>query len=836
MNIFHQQTTENLFELPNLSNLSFDIKLVPLDIKCLPHQEDLYFRQLNKAVRLVSSKISGPATLFWVGDKPHVAIPADLSFEDFVAPLKPMPVRVKMQPEVHHIRFDKCNEQEFELIGKLLDFSIRQQIKKGGYLIEEGTGRFIYKQPLKGFENNSVDLLHGFTFRLVPEGKEKLYLCLDITYRYVDKYYFSHYINGKGLKAVEKQLLGNHPNPKIGTRCLYEMGDWLFPIEVFSFSDNTAENELVTNKETNETMSLYDYLLKRTKNHRNNLTNTINRDDFVVYFKYPGKEMDYLSAPASLIRQIYKPDDRKIGKLHSVTIKETTERFGFIQSRIRNEFLRLKFNGKPLTVTPQLLDSSLYAFTLKDLKFSSGQLVKGLIENNGSAIVNSNYARQRKSVLQSVGVLKRGSLDDTQYLLVPDTLNFPKGLQPLFRRYFEEKANQLCPEFTVFKNIIPYQANKESVKDLVDEVARALEKEGVTSGYALIILPYWGREDHKVGLFHDFVKHHFKDKINFQCASGDKINSFFESKGQGKFGFADEDAAKKFTPYLFNLVLEYLKLNERYPYALNVNPNYDIYIGIDVHQQFAAFSFFYRNGENIKIEHLNIPKPPSKTRYEKLKAEDIYKVIYHTLKRHIPRYCTNPNGIVIVRDGSSHDGETQALTKTIQQLHTDGLINTPDLPCAVVDLHKRSQVPYRVGSCDSNQRQYDRPLAGTYRILGRNHEQAFLFPTGYPFQIRGSAKPLHFTLVHQQGDIALEKIIEDMLGQCLLAFSAPDRPNSLPIIIKLLDDYLAPFGYSQRRLDEAEQATITIQEEDDEDQDHIDAWNNTNFQQIDLLQ
>jgi hypothetical protein len=833
MNILPQKTTENLFEPLNLSKLTFDFKLVPLDIKSIPQEEELYFREIHKAVKLLSSKIGGPATLYRKDGKQYIAIPADLTFEDFVIHSKPASVWLKLLPEVYHVRFENCDDQEFEIICRLLDFSIRQQVKKSGKVIEEGTGRFIFKQPLKGYENNSIDLLHGFKFRLLSESKEKVSVCLDVTYRFLDKYSLGHHTLGKDLKSAKKILLGNHTNSKSGVRYLYKMGDSWFPIEVFSFSDNVAKNELITDKNTGETMSLYDYLVNKTKNHRNNLCNRIKPDDLVVYYKYPGREMEFVSAPVSLIHRIYKSDDKKIGKLQRETIKETSDRFRFVEENIKNEFLHLTYNGQELKVFEKPFDSNLKAFALKDLKYNSNQIVRGLMTKNGSIILNENYARQRKATLQSVGVLNKGTLDDTQYLLIPDALNFPRGLQNTFREHFEQKAHQLCPEFNSFKKIITYPSNKESVTDLVEEVAKVLTKEGILSGYALIILPYWGSDDKSVGLFHDFVKHHFKGHINFQCANGDKIRSFFEQKGQGKFEFVDEDCAKKFNPYLFNLVLEYLKLNERYPYLLKDNPNYDVYIGVDVHQRFAAFSFFYRNGEHIKIQHIEIPKPPTKSRYERLTSKQIYDVIYPTLKRQLPRYCKNPNGIVMVRDGRSCESETIALNQTIKQLHADNIIEDAQIPNAVVDLHKRSQVPYRVGSRDSIQKQYDIPLAGTYRILGRSNEQAFLFPTGFPFRIKGSAKPLHFTLISQENDIVFEKIIEDMFGQCLLAFSAPDLPNSLPIIIKLLDDFLEPFGYSQTRLDDAMKEQILSQAEE-EYEDHVDAWSDDNFQQINI--
>src|SRR5204863_2107790 len=78
----------------------------------------------------------------------------------------------------------------------------------------------------------------------------------------------------------------------------------------------------------------------------------------------------------------------------------------------------------------------------------------------------------------------------------------------------------------------------------------------------------------------------------------------------------------------------------------------------------------------------------------------------------------------------------------------------------------------------------------TYKLV--TPSEGFLFNTGFPFHIRGTVKPLHLSL--QWGNLDFLKVMEDTFCQCILAFSAPDRSNSLPITIKLIDTLLEPLS------------------------------------------
>ena len=73
----------------------------------------------------------------------------------------------------------------------------------------------------------------------------------------------------------------------------------------------------------------------------------------------------------------------------------------------------------------------------------------------------------------------------------------------------------------------------------------------------------------------------------------------------------------------------------------------------------------------------------------------------------------------------------------------------------------------------------------------------------FPFGIRGSAKPQHLSL--KAGNLSFLNVMEDVFCQSMLAFSAPDRSNSLPISIKLIDILLEPLAASVDEIEEEEE-------------------------------
>ena len=74
-----------------------------------------------------------------------------------------------------------------------------------------------------------------------------------------------------------------------------------------------------------------------------------------------------------------------------------------------------------------------------------------------------------------------------------------------------------------------------------------------------------------------------------------------------------DDMKEKLNP------MQLLMMNKDF-WDLMENPHYDIYIGIDVHDRHAGFTFFLKNGEHIFFFPEPVPLKNRSQSAEKLKA------------------------------------------------------------------------------------------------------------------------------------------------------------------------------------------------------------------------
>lgn len=313
--------------------------------------------------------------------------------------------------------------------------------------------------------------------------------------------------------------------------------------------------------------------------------------------------------------------------------------------------------------------------------------------------------------------------------------------------------------------------------------------------------------------FYDCVKGKFHRTLKVQCASGRKLKGFFQvhQTSDGLDYRVPEQAKGKFRAYLRNLVFEHLIVNRKWPYALADDLHYDVYVGIDVHSRYAGFTFFFKNGQQIFFASEKVPKKNSSQRAEKLKADLLFKIIYDKLKKYLPKYAANPNGIVVVRDGRSFGEEEKALAKVVAALAEDDLVDVQTLKTGIVDLHKQSTIPMRLVSQTNGHARLENPAIGACKMI--NAREGFLFTTGYPFRIPGTVHPMHYAL--RSGDVDFDLVMEDLFHQTMLAFSAPERGSRLPVTIKLIDTLLTPLSAMsdaerEDAVDEPEDGLTTI--------------------------
>lgn len=784
----------NLFSIQNLADLNFSYRLAEFDLPIVPGQEDKLNKQLQKIALKVASLSGGPTAIIQRNGRFYVAIPQDRSFPDSVVNVVPMNVKVRLLEELHHLRYDMIDDDNIEIVQKFLDFEIRRQLGSNQLLWKLNSSQFFLKAPKAGSDDSSIGIYEGFSYKLIRTADRSFAVCLDLSTKYIDKQPLSRYVNTRNSDAIGMRYKGR--------RCLYLNGDNWYAVEIAGFGESVSNHEfLYEGKERH----VYEYILESARSKSADVKRVLKDTDITLLYKYPGRSMEPHCGASSLARILYNTHDKEVQSLHRLSIKQPGVRFDAIQSYISQFFSVLDFNGTAIRVSMAPAEERIRNFSFPELRFNNGNILKvGNLPASGQTKLR-DFAAERKKLIEQNGVLTR-TIFDEQFLVVPDYMD--RKLVEAFKRNAEAQIKKLAPMFDSFR-LLRYKVQRNfSTSQQMQEIEQVLTKHNALDGFALFILPDEGYETQgQVKNFHDFVKNQFYPDLKVQCASLHMIKGFFhpfpivgDLTGAVEYRVREQDRGK-FRSYLFNLVLKHLIVNRKWPFSLNRNLNCDIYIGIDVHDRFAGFTFFFKNGEKIFFFPEAVPQKNRSQRAEKLKAQLLFKMIYEQLSTYIPEYAPNPNGIVIIRDGRSFGEEEIALSQVIDKLNSHGLLDATRLKWGVVDLHKQSAVPLRIASETNSYEPIENPMAGAYKLM--NKTEGFLYNTGYPFKIRGSAKPLHLSL--KAGNVDFLKVIEDVFCQSILAYSAPDKSSSLPVSIKLIDTLLEPLATSFEESEEVEE-------------------------------
>lgn len=786
----------NLFRLPNLHELNFSYKLVKTDLKSSPDKEEVFNKHFRKAGERVASIIEGPVAVVKRDGTWFIAIPEDRTFGESRVDVGPFVVTVTELPDVYRVKPTEFFQYgNLPIVINFLDFEIRRQLGNNKGIWKLTNSHFLYRKPLQSNEDSSIEVYGGFSYRLVC-WNGVIYVCLNLTTRYIDKYYLSRYVNGKNFDVLLRKLFGR--------RVVYQNGDDWYAAEIQGFGNPLKEHNFIFNgAET----SVFDFITQKTQRHRFQAHQLLKEDHLALLYTYPGRSMEAHSGATSIAKLILSPQDKQVRALHKYSIKDPSRRFEGIIHSITTFFQGLKFNGHPLRIETESVEEYINSFEVPALKYKNDHILKPGHYSKGGNVKLREYGLERKQFLEDNGILNNSDFDP-QWLIVPDFME--KEQVEAFKKNAEHLLKKLAPKFAEFK-VVRFKAREGlSATFQIQEIEKALIEKSATSGFALFIIPDLGRDAKRLAsTFHDCLKSKFYPGLKVQCASASKIMSYFhpfESSLDKKVREykVPEEAKPRFRSYLFNLIMEHLIMNRKWPYALGKDLHYDVYVGIDVHGRHAGFTFFFKNGEHQFFIPISVPKKARGRRAEKLKADFLYEHIYEKLKTFIPRYALNPNGIVFMRDGRSFGEEQKALERVVNDLAADRLINKATVKFGVVDLYKQSSIPFRIAMKTDNYDQLDNPVTGAYKIISAT--EGFLFNTGYPFQLRGTAKPQHLRL--QSGNLDFLKVLEDVFCQSMLAYSAPDRSSSLPVTIKLIDTLLKPLT-----------ATFDMVEEDEEELD-----------------
>lgn len=769
-----------------------------LDLQEIEDDPALNNRNLLKVLMKVASATSGPVAIYYKDGKKFIAVKSDTTINhQFDINLAPLIAKATLLPEKYDLDFNSITRENKELAIRFLEFSIKEHLGNHVNLWRYSSNQYFLRKPIFNEPHSQIDVYSGFNFKVMINSDGHFYVSLDLSYKYTDKQFLHERIAGEDIELMKKRLKGK--------KCLYFGGDNWYQVQIASFGKSIKEQDfLIQNKK----YTVLDWATNHTRSETFNMRKHLYPDTPALVFNYPGNTSKYFNGAACLAKLLYTTADEFVNGMHAKTIQNPENRFRYLKTFIRHNFGGILFNGTELKIDQTPLSEDLKIFALPGLKFNRGVEMKGLpVDENYERLI-ADFGKTRRGNILRHGILTK-TLFNPQYLLIPDSVDFQlaKDIQATLNNDIKFYA-QNFEGFTlvIYKDLRSNSAYRQYV-----EIKQALNKHNATHGKALFLLPDASDDSaYYIKNLHDCVKKNFYRSLQFQCASARKLASFFRSYADKENGIVfrlAENRLKQYRSYISNLFFEHLIINQKWPYALSASLLHDIYIGLDVHDHYAGFTFFYRNGEKIVFDYSEVSNKTGTFRNEKISARVIVEKLLENLKRHIPLHAKNPNGMVLLRDGRSFGEETKAMKAVMDELATAGLINRETFKWGIVDIHKSTAIPYRVALENTGYPSLTNPISGTYKLFDNN--MGFLFTTGYPFKISGTVQPIHITLV--EGNVELEKVMQDIFHQCILAFSAPDKGSSLPIVLKLIDTMIRSFAHqiTERALEDQEEEVET---------------------------
>jgi len=639
-----------------------------------------------------------------------------------------------------------------------------------------GNGRcYFWKRPLdisREHGESEIDVFEGFVFNIVPLGDGRLCVSLDITHKYVDGRWL--------LERVDEQDIDRYRMRHF----LYHFGHQWYRVQLLNTTGHTIEEQKFQNEWTGNMESVYPYTKDQCCDDPPYWIRNLDKDSPAIIYRYPGNEKQRYGA-AALCKLMYSTNEPAVSKLHQVTILSPQNRFQRIQRVISKLFqsttldaATIELSRNPLEVTPKI-------FSVPDQLFGHDIILK--VQSNGATtgIPLARLGRTRLQYLldKTIGPLANTPFD-AQYIVLPASL--PRMISEDVIERFKQMVGQFSPHLYSASPVIYEDRGCNSLHRQVKAIQSALEQADIQRGYLFLVLP----ENTKTGLHH-YLKREFWPNLQSQCALASNIREFYvERSRNGKTTYQVRNETKgKYISYLRHAALGMFQVNRKWLWALASPLHCDVYIGIDVLNHTAGFTFIYQGGKACYFRDYQ-----SKQK-EKLPARQIQSVISQNLREDIRRLGIVPQSLVIHRDGKWYESESLGLKAALDILKREKTLPS-DIRANVIEIHKNSALGLRL--VEKNGRRFINPELGSWFPI--NDREGIVCNTGEPFHSPGTVNPLHVVIV--EGEIPINFALEDTFALSQLLFSAPEGCARSPLTIRLADDFLEPIA-STVELDEA---------------------------------
>ncbi len=746
-----EKHSTNLFEIINLSELggfyrTYEVKNIKIDWR----EDESQIINLNNLVKLIAFENKIPVALLLHNDYLSIAIPVDKELEKLEYALTPDVLTLNPTERVKEINFKNLDPESKHVALSFLRFALQTPLIKDNSLWKSGSS-FFTKRPINwNDDNRETDVYGGFGFKLLSLDRN-IYVAVRLCYKYVDR----------------KWLTDRCPIEKINDykmrHALYHFGHKFFPVQLLGITGKSISEQKFKPENIDSITTVFEYTKKEAGTNPPQWILTLNPSSPAINYRYPGNEKKRYGA-ATLCKLILPTDDPNTSHLHPLSIKPPHKRLSLSQDIVKLYLNKGNFNGAPIKVSDTPLSIERKVFQVPAQLFGQN----AVLEVNGKGISLDRLGKTRMEYLRdpNIGGLITSGFD-AQYLLAPLSLN--RQIVEDFKNRLEKSIQQFV-HGSYSMELILYDDLK--AKTLKEQSEAILGKCINLHGYAVLILPSSSRPAD----LHNFIKKKLWPKVQCQCVLAESLSNFYHRDSLCK---VKRDLKGKYISYLRYTALGYLMVNRKWLWALRDKLHYDAYIGVDVLNNTAAFTFLYNNGLRC-FTHIY----PSKQK-EKLLPQQIREVIYKHLKADLGNCNVSPQSIIIHRDGRAYLSEWRGFQDAIEQLQRDKVL-PESVVIGIVEVHKHNSYGFRLFLKEKVI--YRNPIIGSWEMFGE--DRGIVCTTGEPFKLPGTANPLYIQIAY--GKLDIRKVLQDIFSLSQLCWMNPEGCCRLPITVKLCDEFLNP--------------------------------------------
>jgi hypothetical protein len=750
----------NLFEIKNLTVKKISYRLYSIDN--LPRDEN-FSKNSSLLIKSVSIDLRQPAALILRDDAPFLALPSNVTLTKSEYQLTPHAVTLSPCKDISQIDFENLQHYDVSIVESFLRYAFQKPLMDHKELWGHSSRYYEKRAINSNVHSDQIDIYPGFAWNLsYIEGK--FYISLDCTQKYIERDWLVDKFGQNGEKNYRYRL------------ALYLNGNNWYMVQLWGFPQKAiAEQRFIPSGEGNP-IDVYSYIQMKWKHNPPNWIANLNPNSPVVLYSYPGRKEQFYGALA-LCKLSLSTQDEAVQRIHHKSILSPEDRLNQTRMYVEKFFRGTQIGESSVTVLSSHLEIERKCFSVPSLRFGNDHILKIGQGNTTDTVTSVPFKDLGSYRLRLLSDPNAGPLDrspfNAQYLLLPQSSQ--REVNEDFEKRFIKAMQKIShQESYPIRRILYDDRGKSTLYQQVQSIKYAISSNQIQAGYVLLVLP---RNAHTN--LHNYIKRELWPHLQFQCAMARKIEDLYSQSNR-----EDSSNERKYTSYVQNCALGMMMVNRKWLWSLESPLCYDMYIGIDVLNGIAGFTFIYEQGKKIIFRDY-----PSKQK-EKLTARQMRSIIVNCLKEILAELPIAPRHIIVHRDGRSFESEKGGFRQAVNELISQNLLPS-DLETGIVDVRKSTAHNVRIFAEPRSEMIVNPPI-GFYKEF--SERDGVLCTTGYPFRFPGTAKPLYVTI--SDGNLILKNVLDDMFALSQLVFTAPDKCMRLPATIKIADDFLEPIAAS----------------------------------------